>query len=187
MPETITLTDGTTKTSFSTKETAAAIRAGLKQNFPGVKFSVRTSYASMTSSTHVQWIDGPTEAEVDLVTSNFTSRGFDGMTDSTTYHNQVVDGRIVRYSGWVTLRRDMSAALLQKALDRYNVERADYGVAPVQLSVVSTVNGYAHLTGPDASSLNPCGGRATWCPDAVYQIAYKMRPNGVVINVKSRC
>lgn len=120
---------------YSTKETAELIREALKATFPGVKFSVRTSYASMTSSTDVRWTDGPTVPEVELVTDRFTSKGFDGSTDSTTYHDQIVDGQRVRYSGWVHTSRNVSAALLQKALDRYNIERADYGHAPAALHI----------------------------------------------------
>jgi hypothetical protein len=185
MPTMNTLTDGTQRTEYSTKETAQAIRAALKKAFPGVKFSVRTSYASMTSSTDIRWTDGPTQPEVERVTGNFTSRGFDGMTDCTTYHSQIVDGRKVQYSGWVSCQRETSAALLERAIARYNVERADYGYGPVALTV-RTQNGYSSLQGADASTANPCGGRATWCTDAVYQIAYNMRPNGLIVKLKDR-
>src|SRR6185436_13773425 len=100
-----TLLDGTTRTDYTTKETAQLIREALKAAFPGFKFSVRTSYASMTSSTDISWTDGPTQPEVDRVVNAFTSRGFDGMTDSNTYHNQTVNGQAVHYSGWVHTAR----------------------------------------------------------------------------------
>jgi len=184
MPTTQTLIDGRTRDQFSTKETAQCIRAALKSAFPGVKFSVTTSYASMTSSTRIQWTDGPTEPEVERVTGRFTSRGFDGMTDCTTYHSQIVDGCEVQYSGWVTTRREVSAALLNKAVARYQIERTRFGAEPARLHVDQHASGGAYLAGPDLNQPNPCGGRAVWVQDAVYQIAYTMRPNGCCITVK---
>jgi hypothetical protein len=176
--------DGREVVDYSTKETAQFIRAALKTAFPGVKFSVRTSYASMTSSTDVRWTDGPTVPEVDRIAKRFTSKSFDGRDDSTHYHTQTFEGREVSFSGWVHTTRETSAALLQKALDRYNVERARFGHGPAALEVKD--GGFPHIVGADVSKLNPCGGSATWCPDAVYQFAYTMRANGVRIILKER-
>ncbi len=184
MPEIQETVSGGTRTRYSTKETAQLIRLALKQTFPGVKFSVTTAYASMTSATSIKWTDGPTEPEVELVTNRFTSRGFDGMTDSSTYHEQIVDGQRVSYSGWVTTRRDLSASLLQRALDRYNVVRQQYGFGPAALEV--TTGAYPDLIGDDMSRENPCGGRATWCSQAVQDIAHHLRPNGCLVTVKGR-
>jgi hypothetical protein len=182
MKTNLRLVNGGSRIEYTTKETAVAIRAALKAAFAGQKFSVTTSYASMTSSTHIAWTDGPTEKEVERVTDRFTSKSFNGSDDSTHYHEQQVDGQRVQYSGWVTTRRNVSAALLQKALDRYNVERAAYGVGPAALTVKD--GSYPHVEGPDATTLNPCGGRATWCPDGVYQFASQMRANGCVVKMK---
>jgi hypothetical protein len=182
-----TLTDGTQRKDYTTKETAEFIRQALKAAFPGVKFSVRTSYASMTSSTGVRWTDGPTTQEVDRVTDRFTSRGFDGMTDSSTYHDQIFNGERVHFSGWVHTTRDISADLLRKALNRYNLQRAEYGFAPAALEVKDEVTRWGRsirLEGADMSTANPCGGAATWCPDAVHHLAYHMRPNGVLVTMK---
>lgn len=52
-----TLTNGTTRRHYSTKETSILIRAALKAAFPGVKFSVTTSYAS-DDIEHLDSLDG---------------------------------------------------------------------------------------------------------------------------------
>lgn len=174
---------GGPRLKFTTKETADLIRQALRQAFPAVKFSVRTDYASCYSATNVRWTDGPTRAEVERVTGRFSSRRFDGMTDSTTYHEHVVDGQRVSYSGWVNCTRVISPALLQKALERYQHERAKYGAAPARLEVHENGD-HPYLDGPDKSEMNPCGGAETWSTVAVYAIASTMRPNGVRITLK---
>ncbi len=103
--------NGQTVKQFNTKETAAAIRTALKVAFTGVKFSVRFDLYSMGSSTYVKWNDGPTEPEVEAITDQFTSQTFDGMTDSTSYHTQEVNGEVVQYSGYVQTRREISDGL----------------------------------------------------------------------------
>ncbi len=183
-----TLTNGTTRKDYSTKETAQFIREALKAAFPGVKFSVRTSYASMTSSTDIQWTDGPTQPEVERITDRFTSKGFDGMTDSTTYHAQTFNGELVHFSGWVHVRRDVSVSLLEKALARYQVERAAYGLQPANVYIKPN-GSYPCVDGPDVNApagITPCGYKYMfrYVSDAITTIAHTMRPNGVRITLK---
>lgn len=171
---------------YSTKETAGFIRLALKAAFPSQKFSIRTSYASMTSSTDIKWLDGPTEAEVEHVTNAFTSKSFDGMTDSTNYHNQEVNGQLVSYSGWIHLRREFSVALLGRALAKFQAERALYGFSPAALQVIENGScNYVH--GPDANALSGISKAGyQYCCDAVQTIAAHIRPNGCKITMKSR-
>lgn len=115
MASMIHLVNGSQKLQYSTKETAQFIRRALKATFPNVKFSVTTSYGSCYSATDVRWTDGPTQAEVELITERFTSRGFDGMTDSTTYHDQVFNGQRVKFSGHVNVTRRESETLMALA------------------------------------------------------------------------
>lgn len=188
MPETRTLTDGSERLSYTTKETAQLIREALKRAFPGFRFSVTTSYASMTSSTSIKWIDGPTEPEVEHVTGRFTSRGFDGMTDSTTYHSQEFNGHNVSFSGWVHLRRDVSVVLLEKALAKYQQLRAEYGLLPANVYIKPN-GSYSHVDGPDVNAeagISPCGYRYMfrYVSDAVNTIAHTMRPNGCRVIIK---
>lgn len=188
MPTTQTLTNGTERLQYSTKETAQLIRQALKAAFPGFRFSVTTSYASMTSSTHIRWTDGPTLPEVERITDRFTSRGFDGMTDCTTYHEQDVDGQRVQYSGWVETRRDYSVALLERAFGRYQVERAQYGLPPANVTIKAN-GSYPFVDGPDANAeAGVCcsGYRFSFhtVSEAVQAFAYTMRPNGCRITLK---
>lgn len=188
MPTTNQKISGETYTSYSTKETAQAIREALKKAFPRVKFSVRTSYASMTSSTSIRWTDGPTAPEVERITDNFTSRGFDGMTDSTTYHDQIVDGQRVQYSGWVHVTRIVSPSLLQRALDRLNVMRAEYGLPAADVTVQPREH-YSFVDGPDANK--DCGVcmsnfrySSRTIAEAVQNIAHHLRANGCLVFMK---
>lgn len=175
--------------SYSTKETAVAIRAALKLAFPGQIFSVRTSYASMTSSTRIAWTDGPTSDEVERVTNNFSSKTFDGSDDSTHYHTQTVNDECVQYSGWVTTRRTVSASLLTKALARFQLIRAEYGLPMANITIQDGPYS-AHVVGRDVNNeagVSPYGYRFMfrYCSDAVESIAAQMRPNGCIVRMKS--
>lgn len=110
-PHTAVLTDGTTRLEYSTKQTAQFIRQVLKVAFSGTKFSVTISIYSMGSSVRISWMDGPTTPEVDRVAERFSSKSFDGMDDSTHYHDQVVDGQRVSYSGYLSTSRKHSEEL----------------------------------------------------------------------------
>src|SRR5262245_28786762 len=69
---------------MSTQARAAAnMRQELAQTFPGVKFSVRSSSASMTNSVDVEWTLGPTTKEVDAITSKYQYNQYDVHED---YH-----------------------------------------------------------------------------------------------------
>lgn len=115
---TYTQTDGTVVTDYSTKETAALIRPALKAAFPGVTFSVKIHLYSMGSSIYVRWTDGPTAPEVNRLLARFSSQTFDGMTDSSSYHTQIVDGRVVSYSGSISTTRTYSPAFKAMATQR---------------------------------------------------------------------
>jgi hypothetical protein len=81
-------------------ETNALLRTHLGRAFPGVKFRVRGHSYSGGSSSHVDWIDGPTEAEVDALCAAYKGQSFDGMIDMA-YSNQawqMPDGSLV--FGW---------------------------------------------------------------------------------------
>jgi hypothetical protein len=67
--------------SLSVAETAKLVRTDLKREFPGVKFSVRSSSYSGGASIDVRWTDGPTGKDVDRVLKPYEGARFDGMTD----------------------------------------------------------------------------------------------------------
>lgn len=64
-----------------TAEVAKLIRRQLKNNHPGIKFSVRLGRYSGGSSIDIRWIDGPTVKTVEKTTAAFAGRRFDGMID----------------------------------------------------------------------------------------------------------
>ena len=80
-------------------ETAKIVRAELKAAFPGIKFSVRSEQYSMGCHLYVSWTDGPAVRAVEAITDQFYGTGFDGMTDSTTYHDSIYKGEAVHFSG----------------------------------------------------------------------------------------
>ena len=79
------------------KETAKKIRKALKAAFSGIKFSVTTDRYTGGSSANINWVNGPTQAEVQKVANKFTSHSFDGMDDSTERHGYEFEGK--RYMG----------------------------------------------------------------------------------------
>lgn len=91
--------------SIHAKEEAAMIRAALKKRFPATKFSVRMKTFSMGSSVDVEWTDGPTVKRVQEITGPYEGKGFDGMTDSTTYRKSwlLADGRVTTPAGLLEL------------------------------------------------------------------------------------
>lgn len=62
-------------------DVAKLVRARLKANFPGVKFSVRTSKYSMGASITASWTDGPTTKQVEASVAQYGGSGFDGSID----------------------------------------------------------------------------------------------------------
>jgi len=77
---------------ISCADTAKLVRKALKAEFPGQKFSVRSSTYAGGASIHVNWIDGPSESAVESVTCLYQGASFDGMTDMASYHNALLTG-----------------------------------------------------------------------------------------------
>lgn len=102
---------------LSCAETAKLVRQALKECFPGVKFSVKSSVYSMGASISVRWQDGPNGAQVESVTSRFEGSYFDGMIDykGSKYHK--LDGEEVRFGAdSIRCSRDESNALIDRAI-----------------------------------------------------------------------
>lgn len=81
---------------YSVTETAVLVREALKNNFPGVKFSVRSSSYAGGASIDVRWTLGPTVKEVDSVVRVYQSESFDGSIDMACYkdHWMTPDGQV---------------------------------------------------------------------------------------------
>jgi hypothetical protein len=100
---------------LSCAETAKLVRKALRAEFPGVKFSVRSSTYAGGTSIDVRWLDGPTAGRVDQVLDLYSGATFDGMVDLKSYHDSLLvdeDGRIefVHFGAdFVHSQRELSA------------------------------------------------------------------------------
>lgn len=109
--------DGDMRKYLSCAETAKLVRQAVKEAFPGIKFSVRSSVYSGGASIDVSWIDGPTGKQVDAVVQNFSGAYFDGMIDykGSRYHK--LDGQPVSFGAdFIFAKRDYSDALIAKGI-----------------------------------------------------------------------
>lgn len=96
-------------TRLAPKEVAKIARKELKEAFPGVKFSVRTSLYAGGSSIDVRWTDGPTKDEVGQVAGHLKGADFDGMQDLKIYRNNGYGNDFIFFN------RDFSVEFLNDA------------------------------------------------------------------------
>lgn len=100
------------KQYLSCAETAKLVRAALKESFPGVKFSVRSSVYSGGASINVNYVDGPTYDQVKAVVGMFEGSYFDGMTDYKGSNYGSLDGQEVRFGAdFIFVNRSFSVGL----------------------------------------------------------------------------
>lgn len=102
----------------SATHAAVNIRRALKLAFPGIKFAVKTRYASCMSAVEVRWTDGPTVAEVRTLTDRHQYEDFDGMTDCGIIRQEGKAFRAAFGSArFVTCTREWSDAAVEFALE----------------------------------------------------------------------
>ena len=102
---------------FSPAETAGLIRKALKEAFPDVKFSVRTSTYSGGASIRVGWIDGPNRAQVEAIADTFAGSYFDGMKDYKGSNYYMVDGERASFGAdFIFCERIYSDAMVARAI-----------------------------------------------------------------------
>jgi hypothetical protein len=70
---------------LSCAETAKLVRRTLRNEFPGVKFSVRSKTYAGGASISVSWTGGPGEAVVRAKVNRYAGADFDGMADMKVY------------------------------------------------------------------------------------------------------
>ena len=100
------------KNYLSCAETAVMIRQVLKESFPGVKFSVRSSVYSGGASINIRYQDGPNADAVKSVVSIFEASYFDGMQDYKGQRYTAIDGQEVRFGAdFVFVNREISDEL----------------------------------------------------------------------------
>lgn len=103
---------------LSCADTAKLIRAALKESFPGVKFSVRSSVYSGGASININYVDGPSYEQVKAVAGMFEGSYFDGMTDYKGSNYGALDGNEVRFGAdFVFVNRSFSVAVLAAAVE----------------------------------------------------------------------
>jgi hypothetical protein len=105
-------------------DTAKLVRKALKESFPGVKFSVRTSTYAGGASVRVGWNDGPAPKLVEAVAGAFAGSYFDGMIDYKGSKYHTLDGEPVRMGvDFIFCERKLSVdkrgALAARVLHRY--------------------------------------------------------------------
>jgi hypothetical protein len=121
------------KRSLTCAETAKLVRKALKADFPGTKFSVRSSTYAGGASITVGWTDGPRQDQVDGTLGLYSGATFDGMQDLKEYHDTLLmtdDGPKYVHMGadFVIPSRDISSA--RRAVYRHELRRflAELGV-----------------------------------------------------------
>lgn len=139
------------------------LRALLKENFPGVKFSVRKDYYG---SIKIKWTDGPTQMQVAAISNRFKGGKFDGMEDIYRYE----------FSPWtacfgeakyISADRELSDELLAFGLDKL-YEAIPGNLSGIKRPEIGALRGYG--IPPNIPGLNisiPEGARAiAGCYDA---------------------
>ena len=98
---------------LSCAQTAKLVRAALKEAFPGVKFSVKSSTYAGGASINVAYTDGPSASQVEGIAKAFQGSYFDGMTDYKGSNYNSLDGQQVRFGAdFVFVNRKFTAPTL---------------------------------------------------------------------------
>ena len=101
-------------------ETAKELRKALKAEFPGIKFSVRSSNYAGGASIRVEWSNGPTEKSVRTITNKFEGATFDSSIDLKSYHISELDGETVRFGAdFIGTTRNLSVDFLTNIAAQY--------------------------------------------------------------------
>jgi hypothetical protein len=106
------------KNYLSCAETAVMIRSVLKESFPGVKFSVRSSVYSGGASITIKYNDGPNADAVKAAVGIFEGSYFDGMQDYKGQRYAAIDGQEMSFGAdYVFVNRYVSDAAMAQAID----------------------------------------------------------------------
>ena len=102
---------------LSCAETAKLVRAALRESFPGVRFSVRSSVYSGGASITINYVNGPTYDAVKSVVAMFEGAYFDGMTDYQGYNYNSLDGVETSFgANYIFVNREMTMEVMQPAV-----------------------------------------------------------------------
>lgn len=127
---------------LSCTETSKLIRQSLKEAFPGIKFSVRSSTYSGGASISVSWTDGPNASQVEAVVAVFKGSYFDSSIDykGSIYH--MMDGEQVSLGAdFIFCRREYSSQVIQSAIDRvYRLLKGNFTKDGIQKPTAEAYN-----------------------------------------------
>lgn len=153
----MTATNTTTR-YYSASETAKIIRSILKEQFPGVKFSVRSETFAGGDAVRVGWMDGPPEKMVDKAIGWLKGSTFDGMIDLKTSRYVEYEGQRASFADYITLSRRYSAAFLAWA-SVVVAERC--GLPPLEVTEEGEFGAYL-IGGAKDVNLSKGFGHADW-------------------------
>lgn len=110
------------------KEASANIKKHLAKEFPGIKFSLKTTSSTLSSSLHITYTDGPVSEQVEMVVKIFEydHKGSDIMTD---YFESLPTEFTTIYGGWdyIHITRKMSEQTRDEILEEVKKELGESG------------------------------------------------------------
>ena len=119
------------KNDYDRITAAKNIRIELKENFPDVKFSVRSKSFSMGNDINISWIDGPPNSAVRKITDKYQGGSFDGMVDLYTHSASKFNDEYGS-AKYVFAQRDTSIDadlyLVHLVCKKYGVHKTDIGL-----------------------------------------------------------
>jgi len=136
------------KQYLSCAETAVMIRQVLKESFPGVKFSVRSSVYSGGASITIKYNDGPNADAVKAAVGIFEGSYFDGMQDYKGQRYAAIDGQEMSFGAdYVFVDRKISDEMYAAALDAlYEKFAGNFASDPLPRVTVADVKNGASLS-----------------------------------------
>lgn len=119
---------------------AKNVRKELKRRFKGIKFSVRSSYSSIS----VRWTDGPTYEEVYAVIGKYKIGHYNGMSDIYEY-NESAFASLFGGCEYVSANREFSDRAVSEVIDGIYAKFATPEEMAQKITVDDYKKGRAHF------------------------------------------
>lgn len=170
---------------LSCAETAKLLRQALKETFPRIKFSVRSSVYAGGASIRVGWLNGPSADQVKKVTGPFAGSYFDGMIDYKGSRYATLDGKPTRFGadfiftersfGESAVDAEIALQVAKWGIDEERIPARAYRVAAFRNGELYNVPAGAHGL---ASEINAGLAETTFCLNS------DVRPSATLARVK---
>lgn len=164
--------------------TSAAIKAELKANFSGVKFSVTSEDFAGGNSVNISWNDGPTVKQVEEFTSKYQYGHFNGMEDMYENTNRRDDIPQAKYiSESRSMSNEAEQVLKPIAEQIYNNDKSERNEYPYNCRDAAQFlyKVFYHSSIPSGATITdiiPTGETCGLCsPEVFYKIGYTL-PEG---------